>query len=173
MRGSHEECATLKGASMFLVPYRKVEVISGLSSLEIHSRLFRLTDKKGEFDGRISPGSFRIYPNEITQNVFLPHVHAELKPHAEGTQITLRFVPGLFAWIFLPLFFVFFEFDMKRVEGHLSWIPVGFFVILYVILYFAGFLPEQRKIEKRLREVFDSSNVASTMERTSLSRNTR
>ena len=145
---------------MFLVPYRRVEVVSELSPLEIHSRLFRLTGKRGEFDGKISTGSFRIYPSEITRNTYLPHVYGEVTPYADGTQITLRFFPNLIASVLLLGFFCFFEYDVKRVEGHLSWIPVGFFLLIHVTLYLFGFLPEQRKIEKRLLDAFEPSKIA-------------
>jgi hypothetical protein len=145
---------------MFLVPYRQSTLTATVDAAEFAARLAALTSPtqswfrslvgRYEFVGNVSPEGFELTPVFRGRNTYRPRVTGVVR--GSEIRITQSVQPLGIAAIFLvlgiPILVSLFAGDGASALGLLGMLA-GF----HVILYFAGFLPEVRRVETRLQQL--------------------
>ncbi len=151
---------------MFLVPYRRTSIISAAPASVFITRLratttakhqwFRSVKDRYEFVGTISDHSFRIVPTIHGRNTYLPLVIGTIQAKDESAEITITQLVHPIALAILLFFIGGFAFlalrhsDIRSVLGGLA-----IFTLFHILMYFFGFVPEAREVERRLQRLAD------------------
>jgi hypothetical protein len=146
---------------MFLVPYRRIHIVSPHSAEVLAERLRLQTSPRwpwfrspaGQFDfvGSVSPNDFRLLPTNRGRNTYQPWLLGRMTPRVDGTEI--RIVQTLHpAGIIIIVGVLVLGLVLGRLVGDYRDIIVGLFV-LHCLTYFIGFLPQARRAEARIRQL--------------------
>ena len=147
-----------------MVPYRRCLFSTEMSAADFASRLALLTSAKQpwfrslvgkyEFVGTVSNEGFRLMPVVRGRNTYLPRVTGSLSPDGGGTQIELKqtlhpiAIVAVMVVLGAPVIASLIARDFSSAAG-----LTVLLLVFHVFMYFAGFLPEARRIEARFREL--------------------
>ncbi len=148
--------------SVLLVPYQRTRIISRASASALIERLkavttptapwFRYPSERYIFIGRIRGLHFRVIPVIRGTNTYLPLVTGTIAEHADGSEIEITQTIHPVAVIILLIFFGAIGMLSKGDPSGLIF-GTAAFIVFHVGMYFAGFLPEVRRVEQRLSEL--------------------
>ena len=152
---------------MILVPYRRIIIESAMSPVPVAERVgatvapkrpwFRFRRGKFDFVGQINENKIKLMPAATVGNrvnIYLPQIKGQIVASGSGSRIqvtqtlhpiTIVFVLGFFV---VPILYALFY---QARWFSLPW-SIGF-IIFHVSWYFAGFVPDAKRSEMRLREL--------------------
>lgn len=147
---------------MLLVPYRRCKLNVTVGAAEFATRLASITSPsqpwfrslvgRYEFVGTISPQGFKLMPVINGRNTYLPRVVGVFKFHADHTEVevTQALHPVAIASMLLVLGIPI-VISLSAGDHSATIMLLTLFVVFHLLMYFIGFLPEVRKVEKRLK----------------------
>src|SRR2546426_4314632 len=114
---------------MFLIPYRKVSIRTGLSSQEVKRRLSPIVGPGKDFAGKFAADGFKIRRNKNNwgRDSYLPVIQGRFKPIPNGTEVTLSFRPRPVQAALLVAIFGFAEYLAIAKDTRMWWWPIAAF----------------------------------------------
>jgi hypothetical protein len=149
---------------MFLVPYRRIHVVSPHSAEVIAERLrlhtsrrwpwFRSPAPQFDFVGKVSLNGFRLVPAIRDRNTYQPWVLGRMTPRPDGTEIqivqTLHPTGIVIIVSFLILALVLWS--RAGYYGGAALFTAGL-IVLHGVMYCIRFWPQARRAEERIRQL--------------------
>ena len=139
-------------------PYRKLIIDSQLetSSFELMLRscsvpkapILKRISNNVSFVGKITTNSFRIMPKIKGRNSYNPWIIGSYQPKTNGCQIKMTIMIHPLVIIVMLFFFIFPQYLTISKGGSFNVIFFIVILIFHFIMYFLGYLPEAKKIEK-------------------------
>ena len=156
-----------------LFPYGTIVFQSALSESQVIARLqdavepkrwFRLRAAERPFEGTVEGRTFRIQRIIRYRNSFLPSLHGQVEPTADGRArvvVAFRLAPAVMAfmtlWFGLLLLFGMFAVVQRAAEGQAGGLPViGGMLVFGVVLVLGGFGVEASKARELLEGLFSA-----------------
>ena len=150
---------------MILVPYRRIIIDSTMPPVQIVERVgatvapkrpwFRFRRGKFDFVGQIDENKIQLMPVVTTNvNIYFPLIRGQIVVSGSGSRIqvtqtlhpiTIVFILGFFV---VPILYAVLH---QARWFYLPWSIV--FIIFHVSWYFAGFVPDAKRSEMRLRQL--------------------
>lgn len=144
---------------MFLVPYQQ-STLTTANAAEFTARLaavtspvppwFRSLGGRYEFVGTVSADGFQITPVHRGRNTYLPRVTGVVR--ASEIRITQSLHPVAIAamsvFLAIPIFV-----SLSAGDVASAFAVPAMLAVFHVVMYFAGFLPEVRRVEERLQQL--------------------
>ena len=148
---------------MILVPYRRIIIDSAMLPVQVAERVgatvapkrpwFRFRRGKFDFVGQIDENKIKLMPVPKASNIYLPQIRGQIVVSGSGSRIELTQTLHPIA---IVLIFGFFVVPILYTLQQARWFSLLWsivFIIFHVIWYFAGFVPDAKRSEMKLREL--------------------
>ena len=161
---------------MFLVPYRKIHIVSPHSAEVIAERLrvhtsrrwpwFRSPAPQFDFVGKVSLRRFRLLAAIRKRNIYQPWVLGRMTPRPDGTEIQI--VQTLHpTGIVIIVTFLILALVLWSRAGYYGGAALftAYLIVLHTVMYCIRFWPQARRAEKRIRQLAMSVESSSSLPR--------
>ena len=158
---------------MFLVPYRKIHVVSPHSAEAIAEHLRLQTSRRWpwlrspapqfDFVGPVSPTAFRLLPTRRGRYTYQPWLLGRMIPRSDGTEIQIvrTLHPSGIVIIVSFLILVFALWSRAGYYGGAALFTAGL-IVLHGVMYCIRFCPQARRAEQRIRQLVMSVESSSS-----------
>ena len=144
------------------LPYQRKTIESSLDLEQFQEMLkmntipkqpwFKDISDNYKFIGKITDHSFKLIPTAKGRNTYLPWIIGSYRPRIDGCSVNIIFILHPVAIILMLFFFIFPQYLFITNGSSFNIIYAIAIMILHFVLYYTGFLPEVKRIEKFIKD---------------------
>ena len=148
---------------MLFVPYERFVINTPLSPYQVAERIRPIVTAnepwlesligKYEFIGHVNEKDISLTPVTKWRYFYWPLITGSVVPMGSGSNIHIVMRPPLVALLIIISFLVFPTVHDILYSGRIPWVWIAGIILLHFAGYCAGFAPEAKRSEKRLREL--------------------
>jgi hypothetical protein len=149
-------------AKMLTIPYGRFTIASDRTTADVAQRMAEQTAPRrgggtpshtARYIGTIRPDRFRLAPLIRGMNTYAPRILGRIRSTHTGCVIEGRMTLHPVIVLVLLGFLIVPQYRALGETGAVDFVWLGIVFVFHVVMYYAGFLPEARRVESWLREV--------------------
>ena len=147
---------------MLTIPYSRFTIASDRTTADVAQRMAEQTAPRrgggtpshtARYIGTIRPDRFRLAPLIRGMNTYAPRILGRIRSTHTGCVIEGRMALHPVIVLVLLGFLIVPQYRALGETGAVDFVWLGIVFVFHVVMYYAGFLPEARRVESWLREV--------------------
>lgn len=147
---------------MLTIPYSRFTIASDRTTADVAQRMAEQTAPRrgggtpshtARYIGTIRPDRFRLAPLIRGMNTYAPRILGRIRSTHTGCVIEGRMTLHPVIVLVLLGFLIVPQYRALGETGAVDFVWLGIVFVFHVVMYYAGFLPEARRVESWLREV--------------------
>lgn len=147
---------------MLTIPYGRFTIASDRTTADVAQRMAEQTAPRrgggtpshtARYIGTIRPDRFRLAPLIRGMNTYAPRILGRIRSTHTGCVIEGRMTLHPVIVLVLLGFLIVPQYRALGETGAVDFVWLGIVFVFHVVMYYAGFLPEARRVESWLREV--------------------
>jgi hypothetical protein len=157
-------------AKMLTIPYRRFTIASDRTTADVAQGMAEQTAPRhgsggtpshtARYVGTIRRDRFRLVPLIRGMNTYAPRILGRIRSTHAGSVIEGRMTLHPVIVLVLLGFLIVPQYRVLGETGTVDFVWLGIVFVFHVVMYYAGFLPEARRVESWIREIAGRPSAA-------------